>query len=115
MDIYKNLAWKDQNYFRDSREILFGKTLEEVVLNREKRLPRFQNLLTPLGTSLKNQEFVAGKTPGFSDYIFIGAFQWALSISKFPILNANDSVNFWRKKMLNLYDGLARNAVVNSF
>ena len=45
MDIYKNLAQKDQTYFRDSLEMLFGKTLEEVVLNREERLPRFQNYL----------------------------------------------------------------------
>ena len=111
MDIYKNLAQKDQYYFRGSREKLFGKTLEEIVINHDERLPRFQKLLNPLRTTLKKQDFVAGETPGFSDYIVFGAFQWARCISEFSLLNADDSVYSWREKMLNLHDGLARNAV----
>jgi len=69
MDIYNNLAKKDQKYFRESREKRFGKALEEIVINRNERLPRFQKLLNPLRTTLKKQDFVAGETPGFSDYI----------------------------------------------
>ena len=111
MDIYNNLAQKDQNYFRESREKLFGKTLEEIVINRDERLPRFQKLLNPLRTTLKKQEFVAGGTPGFSDYIVFGAFQWARCISDFSLLKADDSICLWRKKMLALHQGLAMNAV----
>ncbi len=59
MDIYNNLAQKDQNYFRESREKLLGKALEEIVINRDERLPRFQKLLNPLRTTLKKQDFVA--------------------------------------------------------
>ena len=111
MDIFNNLAQKDQNYFRESREKLFGKALEEIVINRDERLTRFQILLNPLRTTLKKQDFVAGETPGFSDYILFGAFQWARCISEFSLLNANDSVYSWREKMLNLHDGLARNTL----
>ena len=111
MDIYNNLAQKDQNYFRESREKLLGKALEEIVINRDERLPRFQKLLNPLRTTLKKQAFVAGETPGFSDYIVFGAFQWARCISEFSLLNADDSVYAWREKMLNLHNGLARKAM----
>ena len=90
---------------------LFGKALEIIVRNRDERLPRFQKLLNPLRTTLKKQDFVAGESPGFSDNIVFGAFQWARCISEFSLLNADDSVYYWREKMLNLHDGLAKNAV----
>ena len=47
IDIYNNLAQKDQTYFRESREKLFGKTLEDIVVNRKERLLHFQKLLSP--------------------------------------------------------------------
>ena len=75
---------------------------------------RFQKLLNTLGTTFKIHNFVAGETPVFSDYIVFGAFQWARCISEFSLLNADDSVYSWREKMLNLHDGLARNAVGNA-
>ena len=111
MDIYNSLAQKDQTYFRESREKLFGKALEEIVVNRKERLLHFQKLLTPLRTTLKKQEFVSGGTPGFSDYIVFGAFQWARCISDFSLLKADDSICLWHKKMLDLHQGLAMNAV----
>ena len=111
MDIYNSLAQKDQTYFRESREKLFGKALEEIVVNRKERLLHFQKLLTPLRTTFKKQEFVSGGTPGFSDYIVFGAFQWARSISDFSLLKADDSICLWHKKMLDLHQGLAMNAV----
>jgi len=111
IDIYNNLVQKDQNYFRESREKLLGKVLEEIVITHDERLPRFKKLLNPLRTTLKKQDFVAGKTPGFSDYIVFGAFQWVRCISEFSLLNADDSVYSWREKILNLHDGLDRNAV----
>ena len=111
LDIYKGLAAKDQSYFRESREKLLGKPLEEVVKGREERLPNLQKLLTPLRLTLKKQEYIAGETPGFSDYIVFGAFQWARCISDFSLLTADDPICGWREKMLDLHDGLAGKAV----
>jgi len=64
MDIYNNLAQKDPNYFRESREKLLGKALEEIVINRDERLPRFQKLLNPLRTTLKNSGFCCRRNSG---------------------------------------------------
>ena len=111
MDIYNSLDQKDQTYFRESREKLFCKALEEIVVNRKERLQHFQKLLIPLRTTLKKQEFVAGGTPGFSDYIVFVAFQWARCISHFSLLKTDDSIYLWRKNMLALHQGLALNAV----
>ena len=111
LDVHNSLTEKDKIYFRESREKLFGKTLEEVVNGREERLPNLQKLLTPLSLTLKQQEFLAGESPVFSDYIVFGAFQWARCISDFSLLQADDSIYEWREKMLGLHDGLAGNAV----
>ena len=111
LDIHHSLTAKDKIYFRESREKSFGKTLEEIVEGREDRLPDFQKTLTPLRLTLKKQKFVAGKSPGFSDYIVFGAFQWARCISDFSLLQPDDPIYEWRQKMLRLHDGLAGNAV----
>ena len=111
LDIHDNLNLEDQYYFRESREKMLGKTLEEVVANRQEQLPRIQKLLTPLRSTLSKQEYLSGETPGFSDYIVFGAFQWARCISDFSILNSDDIVYKWREKMLNMFEGLALSAV----
>ena len=111
LDIHDNLSLEDQSYFRESREKMLGKTLEEVVANRLDRLPLIQKLLNPLRSTLSKQEYLSGETPGFSDYIVFGAFQWARCVSDFSILNADDIVYKWRDKMLNIFEGLALSAV----
>ena len=111
LDIHDNLRPEDQSYFRESREKMLGRPLEEVVANRQDRLPRLQKLLTPLRSTLSKQEYLSGETPGISDYIVFGAFQWARCISAFSLLNTDDLVYRWRDKMLNMHEGLALSAV----
>ena len=111
LDIHDNLSPKDQSYFRESREKRLGRPLEKVVPNRQDRLPRLQKMMTPLRSTLSKQEYLSGETPGFSDYIVFGAFQWARCISAFSLLNTDDIIYIWREKMLNMYDSLALSAV----
>ena len=68
LDIHDNLRPEDQSYFRESREKLLGRPLEEVVENRQDRLPRLQKLLTPLRSTLSKQEYLSGETPGSVSY-----------------------------------------------
>jgi len=111
LDIHDKLRPEDQNYFRESREKMLGKTLEEVVSNRKERLPRMQKLLTPLRSTLSKQEYLSGQNPGFSDYIVFGAFQWARCISDFSIINSDDIVYRWREKMLNIHERMTLSPV----
>ena len=110
MDIYKHIGPEDQAYFRKSREERFRTTLEEVVKDREARLPAFRASLDPLRRTVERQNFVSGKEPAYADYIVFGAFQWARAVSDFEALAADDPVRAWRGRMLDLYDGLARRA-----
>jgi glutathione S-transferase len=108
LDIYKHIGPKDQEYFRQSREPRFGTTLEDVVKDRDTRLPVFRASLDPLRRTVERQNFLCGASPAYADYIVFGAFQWARSISDFELLAADDPVFAWRGRMLDLYDGLAR-------
>jgi glutathione S-transferase len=109
-DIYRHCAPQDQAYFRQSREERFGTTLEEVVRDREARLPAFRSSLDPLRRTVERQDFVSGNAPAYADYVVFGAFQWARAISDFPLLAADDPVRTWRQRMLDLFGGLARRA-----
>jgi glutathione S-transferase len=110
LDIHRHAAPQDQEYFRKSREERFNVTLEDFVKDREARLPAFRASLDPLRRTVERQEFVAGKSPAYADYIVFGAFQWARAISDFELLAADDPVRAWRKRMLALFGGLAGRA-----
>ena len=108
LDIHRHIGPDDQAYFRKSREERFGKSLEEVVKDRNARLPAFRESLTPLRRTVERQDFLAGATPAYADYIVFGAFQWARAISDYQLLAADDPVTAWRARMLDLFSGLAR-------
>jgi glutathione S-transferase len=109
LDIYNHVGPADQEYFRRSREERFGGTsLEEIVKDREARLPAFRASLDPLRRTVERQPFVNGEAPAYADYVVFGAFQWARSISDFALLAADDPVAAWRGRMLDLHGGLAR-------
>lgn len=110
LDIYRHIGPQDQAYFRADRETRFGMTLEQVVTDREARLPGFRASLDPLRRTVERQNFLAGDAPAYADYIVFGAFQWARAISEFELLAADDPVRAWRSRMLDLHDGLARRA-----
>ena len=111
LDIWKHIGPRDQEYFRQSREARFGgMSLEDVVKDRDSRLPAFRASLDPLRRTVERQPFVCGDAPAYADYIVFGAFQWARSISDFALVAPDDPVFAWRGRMLDLHGGLARRA-----
>jgi glutathione S-transferase len=109
LDIWKHIGPAEQAYFRQSREARFGgMSLEDVVKDRDSRLPGFRASLDPLRRTVERQDFLCGKAPAYADYIVFGAFQWARAISDFALVAPDDPVFAWRGRMLDLYDGLGR-------
>jgi len=108
LDVWKHLDEKDKAYFRKTREERFGATLEAVQSGREERLAAFRQSLQPLRSVLETQPFVGGEKPLYGDYIVFGGFRWARNISDFKLLEPSDPIHAWRRRMLDLYDGLAR-------
>jgi glutathione S-transferase len=109
-DIPAHLKPVDAAYFRSTREARFGKPLEEVVAGRENSVEGFRRALEPMRLTLKTQLYLGGAAPNYADYIVFGAFQWARVVSPFKLLVESDPVRAWRERLLNAFDGMARNS-----
>jgi len=107
-DIPLNLKPVDAAYFRKSREVRFGKPLEEVVADRDETVEGFRKSLDPLRLTLKTQSYLGGVQPNYADYIVFGGFQWARVVSPFKLLGEEDPVYAWRERLLDAFDGMAR-------
>jgi glutathione S-transferase len=107
-DIPSHLAPVDAAYFRQSREARLGKPLEEVTAARDTSVTGFRRSLDPMRLTLKTQPYLGGAQPNYADYIVFGGFQWARVVSPFKLLEATDPIYAWREKLLDAFDGMAR-------
>jgi glutathione S-transferase len=110
MDLYGHVHEKDRAYFRETREKRLGGRLEDIAADQKTWLAEFRGALEPVRPGLVQTPFIAGRGPGFADYIVFGTFQWARSVSPLRLLEPDDPVYAWRERMLDLFDGYARKA-----
>jgi hypothetical protein len=73
----------------------------------------FRASLEPLCQLVRGRPFLGGRTPLYADYMALGAFQWARSVSPFAsrLLAADDAVRAYLLRFMDLHDGLARRTV----
>jgi glutathione S-transferase len=110
-DVLLHLHDKDLAFFRSTRERALGKPLEEVMDRSANAFERIERALSPARRTLAQYPFLAGMAPAFADYVLFGAFQWARCCSPQTLTRRKaDPVSAWLSRMLDLYDGLARNA-----
>jgi len=111
--IYADFIWcidpGDRAYFRRSREMQVGMTLEDYCADRDRSLPAFIELCAPLERTLSEQPFLAGPVPAYVDYVIFSVFQWARIGSPRDVLPDTakmDATIAWRARMVALYGGL---------
>ena len=107
-DVYKVLQPDDKDYFRETREKMLNKKIEEIELESEKYIPILQKELNPFRKILKDNDFFSGNKPMYCDYLLFGFFMWARNTSPKQLLDKNDVLWSWRQRMLNLFDGFAK-------
>lgn len=108
-DIHERVAPGDEQYFRQMMEAFLKSTLEEARAKREPSLRRLQGALEPLQATLKRQPHVCGVAPAYADYAAFSVLQWARITSPSDVLAKDTPLYVWRERMLDLYDGFARN------
>ena len=108
LDIWKQLGPRDQEYYRRTRELRYGATLEAVAASSAEPLARFQAVIAPLRAVLAEQPFLGGASPMYPDYAAFGPFAWARAASPIRIIEAGDPVDAWRTRMLEVHGGLVR-------
>lgn len=108
-DLFERIDPVDEAHFRGQFEGWLGCTIEEARARRPKALERLQRALEPMQAALKRQEFVCGAAPAYGDYILLSVLQWARITSPHELFDISDPLYRWRSRMLDLYDGFARN------
>ena len=108
-DIHERVDPQDEPYFRQMMEGILKRSLEEAREKREDALRRLGGALEPLQSALKRQPFASGESPAYADYILFSVFQWARVMSPHEVLGPESPLCAWRERMLDLYDGFARN------
>ena len=111
LDLERQLHPKDKAYFRSSREKRLGKTLEDFAGDPAQALAQLRGALDPLRPVLAESPYLAGRRPGFADYLLLAEFQWARALSAVRLLEKGDPISAWRERVMDLFGGYARNAV----
>jgi glutathione S-transferase len=110
MDVLAQVKPEAAEYFRLSREARLGMSLEQASENRMERLKKCRGLLAPVRKVIEIQEFLGGEEPSYADYAVFSAFQWVRCVGGPEVLEQDDLVYAWRERMLDLFDGFAREA-----
>lgn len=106
-DIYDRIVDADREYFKASREKIFGKSFDDLRRERDSFIARFQAALAPVRNVVKMQDFLTGDSPSYADYAVFGALQWIRCSSDCRMMRPDDPVLAWRDRILALFDGYA--------
>lgn len=109
-DLFASVHPGDRAYFRKTREERYGTTLEDFASKPAEALVALRQAFDPVRPVIAAQPFLGGARPGYADYMLFGTFQWARVVSPIRLLEPDDPLYAWREKMLDLFDGYARNA-----
>jgi glutathione S-transferase len=111
-DIHERIDPADRDYFRATMEKFLRKTLEQAAGERVQALERFGRAVDPMQAALKRQPFVSGEAPAYADYALFSVFQWARVMSPQAVLDEGAPLHAWRERMLDRFDGFARNVKI---
>jgi glutathione S-transferase len=111
-DIHERVDPADEQFFRQMMEGILKRSLEEAREKREDALRRLGSALEPLQAALKRQPYACGQNPAYADYILFSVFQWARVMSPQEVLGPESPLCSWRERLLDLYDGFARNVPI---
>ena len=99
---------QDQDYVTTSRERMFGRKIEDIIVGREDRLPQVPPQLELLRTVLKQNKWLGGEQPNYADYRALSVFLFCAAVADTPPLPADDSLRDWIERGLDLHGGLGR-------
>ncbi len=109
-DTFKHTHADDSDWFRASREAMFGMKLEDVRGDVDGLKADLHATLAPLRAILETQPYLCGEAPAYADYIFFGSLMWQRCSSPLKLFDADDAIPAWRARLLAAFDGYAGRA-----
>ena len=99
--------------------ILEGDDLNHYIITREERIKgpitkfvpvisdsikKFRSLINPMRSLIKKNGFISGSNPGIEDFIFFGNFKWVYTCSSCDLLDKEDEIFQWYKKINQIFN-----------
>jgi glutathione S-transferase len=99
--------------------ILEGDDLDHYIVTREERIKgpitkfvpvisdsikKFRNLINPMRSLIQKNGFISGSNPGIEDFIFFGNFKWVYTCSSCNLLDKEDEIFQWYKKINQIFN-----------
>ncbi|CAL8468116.1 g7655 [Coccomyxa elongata] len=111
LDEFNALTPDLQPWFRETREPMFGCTLEEYSVG-EAGVPDFRKALEPMRQLLAEYPYLGGKdSPSYADDFVAGFFMMAYALSPVKLLEKDDVIHAWRERMMAAYGGIGKTAI----
>jgi len=108
--VFEIIAEQDKTYFRESREKMLRAKLEELSTDPVGEAAVMNKALAPANAALGEAAFLAGAKPDYADYILFGTLMWPYTVCRENPLEMSSPTGQWFNRMLDLFDGHARNA-----
>lgn len=99
---------QDHAYVTETRERMFGRKIEDIIVGREDRLPKVPPTLQLMRNTLAQSPWFGGETPNYADYRMLAVFLFTASVADLPVLTDDDPLRDWIERGFDLYGGLGR-------
>lgn len=99
---------QDHEYVTESRERMFGRKIEDIIVGREDRLPKVPPTLQLMRNTLAQNKWFGGDTPNYADYRLLAVFLFTAAVADTPVLTDDDPLRDWIERGFDLYGGLGR-------
>lgn len=106
LDIHDRLRPVDRPHYRQTREARLGRSLEAAHRQREAQVAPLREALKPMRLALQERPFLGGEAANYADFMAVGTFIWAGSVSTLPLLDEDDPLLDWIDRALCLYGGI---------
>lgn len=108
-DAFQAVDPADRDWWREDREKRYGK-LETYQDGKDEKLGPWRQSLEPLRVTLGEQQFLGGEEPVYADYTVFCTFLFARCVGQYDVVEPDDPIHNWCERLLDLFDGFARQA-----
>jgi glutathione S-transferase len=99
---------QDHDYVTSSRERMFGRKIEDIIVGREERLPLVPPKLELMRSTLAQNKWFGGDSPNYADFRLLAVFLFLAAVADKPALTDDDPLRDWIERGFDLYGGLGR-------
>ena len=98
----------DHEYVTESRERMFGRKMEDIIVGREDRLPQVLPNLQILRNMLAERKWIGGDEPNYADFRLLSVFLFLAAVADTPAMTDDEPLRDWIERGFDLYGGLGR-------